>query len=75
MVIFYDKTTLEIIYTESNTEIPTLPSGTIEEKRKILDEQNLDFMYVEKEMGIEIYKYIIIKNDGNIDIKLKYGGA
>lgn len=71
MVVFYDKTTLEIVYTESNTSTPTLPSGTIEEKRNILNEQNLDFLHIENEMGMEIYKYIVIKKDENVNIRLK----
>lgn len=57
MVIFYDKTSLEIIYTESQTIVPTLPAGTIEEKRIILGQHNLDFLGLEQEMGMEIYNY------------------
>lgn len=59
MVIFYDKTTLEIIYTESNVLTPTLPEGTIEDKKAILDKLNIDFLGLDKEYGMDIYNYKI----------------
>lgn len=73
MVIFFDKDTLEIKYTEGSVNKPTLPSGTEEEQRIILGEDNIDFIAIDKEMGIEVYNYKINVNinDGENLLVLK----
>lgn len=55
MVIFYNKTTKDILYTEAKVMYPILPEGSITEKRRILGEQNVDFIGVHYEMGMEIF--------------------
>ena len=57
MVIFFNKTTKEIEYTEDGVMTPTLPMGTFDEKKAILAAQNLDFVGIPHEMGHYIHNF------------------
>lgn len=59
MVIFYDKETKEVMYTEKGTMVPTLPIGSTEEKIQLLGEQNIGFVGVPYEMDLEAFNYIV----------------
>lgn len=71
MIAFYNKDTLEILYTEGGVIKPTLPEGTEYEQRAILEENNIDFLSIDKEMGLEIYNYKVNIKDGKASIILK----
>ena len=63
MVIFYDKETKEILYTENDTMYPALPKGAYEEKIGILDKENIEFVSVPYEMGTEIFNFKVGINE------------
>lgn len=63
MVIFYDLTTKDIIYTVSKEMIPTIPVGTTEEKIEILKNENKGFIGVPYEMDLEVFNYKVCFND------------
>lgn len=71
MVIFYDKDSLDILYTEGGVIKPTLPPGSLKEQREILSKDNVDFLTLAKEMGLEIYNYKVNINYGKASIILK----
>jgi hypothetical protein len=54
MIIVFKNDTKEIQYTEDNTMVLTLPEGTMEEKKQILNEQGLDFVSIPYELGVYI---------------------
>jgi hypothetical protein len=57
MVIVFDKTTKEIHHTENNVMYPALPQGTFDDKKRILAQQNLDFVGIPYEMGEYIFNF------------------
>ena len=66
MVIFYDKTTKEIHHTEEGVLFPVLPYGTLIEKQKYYDEQNLNFVGLPYEFGFDIHRYkLCFDTEGN----------
>lgn len=63
MVIFFDMDTKQIFNIEENTMVPALPAGTTEEKKEILKRDNLDFISIPYEMGMEIFNYNLCFNE------------
>lgn len=65
MVIFFDIDTKQIFNIEENTMVSALPAGTMDEKKEILRKDNLDFISIPYEMGMEIFNYnLCFNSDG-----------
>jgi len=74
MVIFYDKTTKDILRAEDNTMTPIMPfNATFEEQKEYYRSQNEDFISLPYEMGVYIYmfKLILDTNDKFIGLQPK----
>lgn len=71
MVIFYDLTTKDILYTEQERITPELPKGTVEEKVNLLKEENKGFVSVPYEAGMEILDYKVCLDSNNNFIGLQ----
>lgn len=65
MVIFYNLKTKEIIRTEDNTMIPSLPVGTLEEQKKTYKDEGVGFVSLPYEMGVHIFDYDL-RFDGDV---------
>lgn len=58
MVIFYNSNTKEMIRTEDNTMIPSLPANkTFDEKKVYYEEQGENFISIPYEMGVYIFNF------------------
>lgn len=63
MVIFYNTETKEIIRTEDNVLIPTLPM--IDDKIKFYQDKGEGIISLPYELGYEIFKYnLVFDNEG-----------
>lgn len=71
MVIFYDLNTKEIMRTERDTMLPTLPIGATEEKIEILKEDNIGMVSVPYELDLEVFNYKVALDENNIFLGLQ----
>lgn len=71
MVIYYNKETKEIEYTERDVMTPQLIDGSTSEKILTLEENNISFVGVPYEMDLEIFDYIVCLDENNNFIGLQ----
>ena len=74
MVIFYDIETRDILRTEDNTMVPTLPANMeLEEKKAYYRENFEDFISIPYELGINIYNFNLCfdKDNNFIGMQMK----
>jgi len=66
MVIYYNRETRDIEFTERDVMLPQLISGSTSEKIKLLEESNTGFVSVPYELNEEIFNYkVCLDDDGN----------
>jgi len=66
MVIYYNKETREIQYTERDVITPELIEGDTSEKIEELDKENISFVSVPYEVDLEIFSYkVCLDEEGN----------
>lgn len=71
MVIVYDISTREILYTEQEVMAPQLPMGDTEEKKTALLAEGKSFVGLPYEMGTEVFDYLVALNENNEFIGLQ----
>lgn len=71
MVIYYNKETLEVEYTERDVMTPQLIEGSTSDKIAMLDESNIAFVGVPYEMDLEIFDYRVCLDENNNFIGLQ----